>query len=330
MRKLLLLVLCYFAFQQLDAQQLPLFNQYREYPGFVNPAAVNMDNFVFDPELNFFFKGGLGSRLQWVGNKDFTIHTSIINTEFFFHPSPSGISFGGGLFAMQDKVDVTSMNGLYGKGALYVGAPDNRFWGGLGFNVGYVHHTINIQKLKAYHANDPLLLNYAPLSSASPDLGVGAFGVLQWGGYETALSFGFSIPQIMETEVRFEDGNLYDYNLLRHVFTHVTFFTATSSENFGFFEASAWGKWVEGLGNHIDLNLRYQVDSNFWFGAGGSSSGALHLEIGTNFRLLGIESEQSDKRSFLRLGYGFDVPFNPKYASYLGASHELHCALIIY
>lgn len=330
MRKLLLLVLCYFAFQQLDAQQLPLFNQYREYPGFVNPAAVNIDFFTRGTPEKMLTAGG-GSRLQWVGNKDFTIQTSILHTESLYYLDGVSLALGG--FFLQDKVDVTAMNGFYGRGAVYIGEPSrSSFWGGLGFNVGYVHHRIDIQKLKAYHGNDPLLQAYAPLSSASYDVGVGAFGVFPFksddNGGKTLL-LGVSIPQIMEPEVKFLDGATYDYNLIRHVFTQITFLSSNSSD-LKFFEASLWGKWVEGLGAHVDLNIRRQVNGNLWLGGGASSSGTFHLEIGTNLKLWETSEASKNRDNFVKIGYGFDVPFNTRYASYLGASHELHCSFIIY
>ena len=41
---------------------------------------------------------------------------------------------------MQDKVDVTKMDGFFARGAVYIGDIRNRFWGGLGFSAGFAIH----------------------------------------------------------------------------------------------------------------------------------------------------------------------------------------------
>lgn len=324
----LVFVLCYCS---LSSQQLPLFTQYREYAGFVNPAAITIDYFVAGAPDRLVKVGG-GSRLQWVGNESFTISTSILNAEGFTRIGSGNVSAGGGLFFLQDQVDVTSMNGFYGRGAIYVGNSDRAsftsFWGGLGFSVGYVNHRVDLKKLKAPDATDPLL-NFVTLNSSIYDIGVGAFGVFQFEEYEKTLMFGISVPQLTEPEVKFADETTYDFVLPQHIFTHLSFFASTS-EDFGFVEASIWAKLVEGLQPHVDFNVRYQINSNVWFGAGGSNIGTVHLEVGTNFKMGKVVSRDRDADNYLRIGYGFDMPFNTSYASFLGASHELNMAFVIF
>lgn len=326
MRKFLILSLLGFFGLQLNAQQLPLFNQYREYPSFVNPASVSMDYFAAGSPERLLKVGG-GSRLQWVGNESFTISTSIIQADAFVNLG--NVSLAGSGYFIQDKVDVTSMNGFYGRGAVYIGEPRNSsFWGGLGFSAGYINHTIDLKKLKAYNANDPLL-SYAALSASTYDLSVGAFGVVQWDSYEKALIFGFSAPQFMEPQIQFLEDNLYDFKLPRHYFAHLTFFASTSAD-YGFFEASAWGKLIAGNRPHINLNLKYQANSNVWFGLGGTTAPAMQVEIGTNLKMSKVVSYDSTKENFLKIGYGFEIPFNGSYASYLGSSHELNISFVLF
>lgn len=326
MKKHLYLLLFGFSFHLLPAQQLPLFNQYREYPGFVNPAAVSTDYFAAAAPERMLKVGG-GSRLQWVGSESFTVATSIIHGDAFFNLG--GVSLLGGGYFLQDKVDVTSMNGFYGRGAVYIGDPVySSFWGGLGFSAGYIRHVVDLRELKAYRADDPLL-SYASLDASTYDFGLGAFGVFQWDGYEKALIFGVSSPQMLEPEIRFLDDTAYDFILPRHIFTYLSFFASTS-QDYGFFEASLWGKLIDGTRPHIDLNLRYQVNSNVWLGIGGSSVATLHLEIGTNLKMARAVSHARNEDNYLKIGYGFDMPFNTNYASYLGAAHELNIAFVIF
>ena len=309
----------------LYAQQLPIFTQYRHYGGLINPADVPLDYFVNGQPPERFFKISGGQRLQWIGNENFNVSTSVIDGTGFFNLG--NVSLSGGGYFIHDEVDVTKSDGFYGRAAVYVGDPRGTFWGGLGFNTGYVLHTIDLRQLKAYEANDPLL-NYANLTASSFDLGVGGFGVFQWNQYDQVLLLGVSVPQILEPEITFTDNADFDYQRVQHIYGRATFIAKTRGD-YGFFEVSVWNRYVPGVPMSVDLNLRYQVSSPFWFGLGASTNGTAHVEAGTNIPV-GKISNYDGSQNYMQIGYGFDFPFNPAYSTYFGSSHEINLAFVIF
>lgn len=118
MRKPLLFTFVCFVFLNLakvSGQQLPLFTQYRDYYGYINPASVSIDFFVSDrTAFNAF---GISHRRQWINSTFPTVVTTVGRGEFFFR-SNNGPSFSVGGYFMSDKAGATSLNALYGRGAL--------------------------------------------------------------------------------------------------------------------------------------------------------------------------------------------------------------------
>lgn len=309
----------------LSAQLLPIFSQYRDYLGYVNPASPSLDLFTMGDPSRQFVKAGGGQRLQWIGSDNFKVNTSIFSGEAFFNFD--GVSVLGGGYYIHDQVDVTTTDCFHGRAALYIGNPEGSFWGGLGFSAGYMLHAIDIGKLRSYEAGDPLL-DYAKLTASSSHLGVGAFGIYQIDNYDHVFIFGISTPQLFETELSFSENSAYDYIRFRHIFTHLSFIT-TTSEYYGFFEISAWAKFVEGLRPNVDLNLRYQVSSPFWIGLGGSSNGSVNFEIGSHIGV-GTFSSRDYSDNAIKFGYAFAFPLNPKYSTYFGTTHEVNLSFLIF
>ena len=63
MKKILLLSLLFCLSEWVAAQQLPLFTQYREQIGIINPAAIQGDYFIYEHNVSM----GGSYRRQWVG-----------------------------------------------------------------------------------------------------------------------------------------------------------------------------------------------------------------------------------------------------------------------
>ncbi len=329
MKRLLLFGCLFLLVLPVFGQQLPLFTQYREYHGLINPASLNVDIFArssSSPDKLTRFGGG--HRTQWIANEAFNVRTSVLNLEHFYNLG--NVSLQGGFNFLHDQIDVTTLDGFYGRGAVYVGDTRNNFWGGLGFNTGYLTHSIDLTELKAYYGGDPLL-NYARLSASSIDFGVGGFGIYQWGNYDNAILLGFSVPQILESAVSFDDDTEFDYRRSRHYYTQLTYFTSTGSgDGWGYLEFSLWGKYVEGLQPNIDFNVKYQISSPAWIGAGFSTNGSVHLEVGGNIPW-GNTNTYDESENIVRVGYGFDYPLiNTAYSSHFGISHEINLSFLIY
>ena len=310
-------LICLFA-SGIFAQQLPIFNQYREYYGYINPASINMDFFAaVDREA--FHSYGASHRRQWIGNTNFSSNTSMARGESFFELGPSvGITAGG--FLMNDNIGATSFTGIYGRGSVYVGNLQGSFFG-IGFTGGAVNHTLDLNDLYVVDQDDQII-SYERLSSISPDLGVGIFGVLDLDRTGDMLLYGgASIPQVLGLRISFDRFEQYDYDQLRHYYAHLGFYKETSYRDYSFIEFSVWGKYIANLQPHLDFNFRYQIIRQFWFGAGYSTAKAIIAETGTNFAI-------GDSR-YLKIGYGFSTPFGVRYGQYTGSTHEVNLSIII-
>ena len=206
-------------------------------------------------------------------------------------------------------------------GAIYVGDSEDNFIG-LGFTVGPSQRSIRTSRLAAYDLQDPLL--YVNNDTIVPSIGVGLYGVLELG--EHYLFGGISTPQVLGTEIMLitENGDSFVYDQLLHIYQYIGFYinTARSNRDYSFLEVSLWGKYVPNLPYHLDLNLRYQITDPMWLGVGISTTKSAHLEAGFNIPF-------AAKYSRIRVGYGFDFPFNSDYSTYTGGVHEVNLSWII-
>lgn len=317
-----LLLICLFVCPPpLSAQQLPLFTQYREYYGYINPASLTTD---FLASNRYAFNAfGVSHRRQWVGSGFAAVTTSTARGEFFFENN-GGPSFLTGGYFMSDKAGSTSFTGLYGRAALFLGDPLSNFFG-LGFNVGAVQYTINTEKSnpRVNDPNDPYI-GHLPFKII-PDIGVGIFGVMElnrdinlFGGVSMPQLFGFSL-----NPARSQDQDI-DYVRLMHLYNYFGVYINTSygHSDYSFLEISTWGKYVPGLPYHADFNLRYQITTPLWIGAGLSTAGTVHLETGFNIGM-------PERDGYMKLGFGYDAPFNQKIGNtYLNNTFEVNLSFI--
>lgn len=303
-----------FSFFPAWGQQLPLFTQYREYYGYVNPASVSIDFFAHNRSI--FNAFGVSHRRQWVKSGFPSITTTVGRGEFFFDLGDNLHILTGGYF-MSDQAGATDFNGIMARGAVYIGNPETSFFG-LGFTAGAVNHTIETSRLAAYDLDDPLL--YVNTSTLIPDLGVGLFGVLNIGSGHSLFG-GVSMPQLfgLELDLPTEEGT-FSYDRLLHLYSYAGLYLQSYDESF--IELSLWGKYVEGLPYHLDLIFRYQFSKPFWVGVGGSTTKNAHLEAGFNI------TNFSERNNIIKIGYGFDFSFDPGYANFTGPTHEINISFL--
>ena len=305
----------------LFSQQLPLFTQYREYYGYINPAALTTD---FLASSRYSFNAfGVSHREQWLSGKFSAVRTSVARGEFFFETG-SSVSFVAGGYFMSDKVGSTNQVGFLGRGAVYLGDPAHNFFG-LGFTAGAVQYSIKIdrRKFRVNNAGDPLVNDLT--SDAKPDLGVGLFGVMEL-GKDINVYGGVSMPQLFglafDLSPPGQEG-LFTYEKTLHLYNYAGVYINTSfgNQDYSFIEISTWGKYIPGLSYHADFNFRYQISTPFWVGAGIATTGTAHLETGFN---IGI----SGRDGYMKLGFGYDVPFSNDIHSYIGSSFEVNLSFI--
>ncbi len=294
----------------LQAQQLPLFTQYREYSGIINPAYVNSDFFLQDYDLSF----GASFRAQWVGQPE-TPRTMLLRGEYVMADSRSVNGLVGG-YLMNDQVGPTGFTGIYGRiGGILSQDPRD---GGLvlAISAGAVQHRIKASEVVFIQPNDPAQQNQ---SRIIPDVGAGVFYYQRLG--DNSLYAGISVPQVIGFDLTYKDQNgEFQLNRKNHFYAQAGYYWYVNDESF--LEPSVWVRYLPSAPLSMDINLRFQLNGSFWIGGGGGTNGSFHAETGV---LLG------DNLGFdntIKIGYGFDYFFNT-FGPFFGSSHELNVAYLL-
>ena len=313
MKRLILLVLGCIGLlpQASDAQQLPLFTQYRENISVINPAAVSHDYLVYENNVSY----GASYRRQWVG-LDSGPRTQTVRGEYIFTELGS-FGLAAGLYLMNDKTGPTGFTGIYGRlaGIITDGDP---YYGGLsiGLAFGAVQYRVNVTDIKLRDPGD--IVGMDDQAQIYPDAGLGIYyyKLISDGFLEDSHIYGgLSVPQIIGLNLEFEDetGNFYTQRV-QHFYGTVGLYKYLDE---GFIEPSIWVKYAPNVPLNIDFNLRYQLAGNFWIGAGGSTSGAMHLEGGL------LMGENMGFDNTLKIGYGFGYSFTT-FGPSAGTTHEIN------
>ncbi|MBK8255655.1 MAG: PorP/SprF family type IX secretion system membrane protein [Polyangiaceae bacterium] len=300
------------------AQQLPLFTQYREYAGVINPASVPNDYLWYDKTLSF----GASYRRQWVTDKDGPA-TQVLRGDYVWERGRKGAYPIIGGYLMNDKAGRMGMTGAYARAAVLFTdeAKDRGF--SVGLNAGVVRYGLDLSNARVRDINDIAL--YEAQNRIFPDVGLGAYAYVTLGENENQLFGGVSIPQVIGLNVQFRNQNPNDPNKPREIqIRRVQHYFASAGyripleEDLTFLEFSTWARMVLPLGPQFDFNFRAQLQESFFFGTGFSTNGNAHLDFGLNL---------GEDRLF-RLGVGADFPFSKKFsiATYYGNSYEVNVA----
>lgn len=293
------------------AQQLPLFTQYRENATILNPAALPVDYFAFEKNVSF----GASYRNQWTGIDNAPV-TATFRGDYLYAENDV-FNFTAGGHVINDQTGPTGFTGLYGRfGGIIT---DDPYWGGVGLAIGggMVQYRVNVSELRLRDRQELLTLD--DQVQWGPDLSVGVFAYKRFDNRYTdgdVLYGGISAPQLLGLNFEFKDetGDFAQQRIY-HAYANVGFMKFFRNE--GYIEPSAWVKYAPNAPINVDVNLRYQMKSNFWIGAGGSTAGTAHLETGV---LIG---ENLGFDNNLKIGYGFDYQFTT-FGPDAGTTHEIH------
>ena len=316
MRLTITLVLTLFL-ETLFAQQLPLFTQYRENIGLINPAALTPDYVMYDGEQKLSI--GLSSRLQWIGDVAGP-ETHLIRGAYVLanNQSSFGLQIGGQL--LQDQFGPTVTTGAIGRFSAFLRSARSGFGGlALGFSFGAINYKIKTSEIALLDEDDPLSADQ--LNHVFPDVGVGLyyFKELSGGVFDNDIVFaGISMPQLLGANVDQQISNSeFTLERVRHTYFNLGLYKRLNAANW--LEISSWIKYVEAAPVNADINLRYQHRRSFWVGLGGSSAGNLHFEAGVF--VLGSQLTFGEK--LLKIGYGFDYGIGQELQNF-GTTHEFN------
>ncbi|MFM8450155.1 MAG: PorP/SprF family type IX secretion system membrane protein [Haliscomenobacter sp.] len=308
---LLLVLSAPFSTTSLIGQQLSLFTQYRENFSVINPAAVETDFLAFGNNISL----GTSYRTQWVGLPGNPTTQTLRGS--FLADGMRGVAMQAGGYLINDQTGPTGFTGVYGRVAGIV--TDDPAYGGLsiGLSAGMVQYRIKSSQIILRDEND--VLGTFDQSQLFPDVGLGLFFYKAVGnGYGAGNYFysGISVPQVFGLDFSFQnpDGSFYAKRV-QHIYGQLGFYKFFGNDSF--LEPSLWVKYAANAPANVDLNLRYQMPGAMWIGAGGASSGSVHLETGfTLGNNLGLDQT-------LKLGYGFDYSFS-SFGPTAGSTHEVN------
>jgi type IX secretion system PorP/SprF family membrane protein len=293
------------------AQQLPLFTQYRDLSGIINPASVSSD-FILSGTPTLV---GATYRRQYVGQSA-SPTTQVLYGEHIFNGSGGAFSLLTGGYLMNDQTGPTGLTGFYGRIAGLL-TEDPQYGGfSAGLNLGVVQYRVNASELHPRDKDDVLTLTNQ--KKTFPDVGVGVEfyrKVSSSGSADDVFRIGASVPQVIGLNLDFKtDKGTYYIKRLQHVYAHASFIHFTEEDD-RYIEPSAWLKYAPNTPISVDFNLKFQVNSSFWLAAGGSTGGMIHAETGV---ALGDDAGLDGR---LTIGYGFDYSFTT-FGPTAGTSHE--------
>ena len=294
----------------LHAQQLPLFTQYREMQGVLNPAAVP-NGFLTHQN-----KGAIGisTRRQWADLPN-SPTTQVLRGEYFF-AEHTGVTLLTGGYFIKDQTGPTGFTGIYGRVAGVI--TSDAEVGGLSFGLaaGGVQYSVKTTELKLRDAND--LRASQDYQQWYPDISLGAFWYQRLGQFEAEdyVYAGVSVPQMMSLALDVKDLNhTFQLERTRHYYGSVGWYHFFGND--AFIEPSAWIKYSEKAPINVDFNIRYQAANTFWIGVGSSNQGNIHAELGLILgKNIGFDSN-------FRFGYGFDYA-TKSFGPYVGTTHEIN------
>lgn len=297
-----------FGLIRLGAQQLPMFNQYREYQNIINPASVSHDFLAYELNLS----AGLSHRSQWVGLRN-SIQTQVARFEWI-NPRSNIIL---GAYALRDINGPTQSLGGYLRMA-YVLSYDPRETGfSVGLTAGAVQYRINTSEID-FQQDEPLAGN--DLVKVYPDVGVGLYyyNTLKGGAFEGDKFYvGLSAPQTFGLDLTYNvDNRDYKVQRVQHFYGTLGMYKYFNDDTY--VEPSIWVKYLPNVPVSVDANVRFQIAQLISLGLGYGSSKTLHLEV-----CVQLADQVGFNGKVLKIGYGFDRGFY-KAGSIFGSTHEFN------
>ncbi len=316
MHRLTILILFSFLVQEVVAQQLPLFSQYRENYIAINPAMVSTEYLLYEQDLSF----GASYRTQW-SEFEGAPETQFIRGEYLLDNGGFSLLTGG--YLINDQTGPIGLTGAYGRiGAIFT---DDPYYGGIavGLTLGAVQYRVNTRELRLRDANDIIAMDSK--TQFRPDVGVGIYYYKRLsGGFlsDDYIYAGVSIPQALGFDLEFQDeGGNFGIERSRHFYAQAGMFHVLEGESY--LELSTWAKFVESAPVNVNINFRYQTNSIIWIGVGGSTAGTAHVEAGVQL------GENAGFDNTIRIGYGFDYTFS-SFGPSVGTTHEVNVSYSLF
>jgi type IX secretion system PorP/SprF family membrane protein len=273
------IVIMLLVFQHVHAQTEPMYSQYMYNMLGVNPAyAGNREAMSF----NFF------QRNQWNGIKG-APKTTAVSIDQSIKEGRIGL----GLQVYDDRLGVESATGFNGMLSTRIKVSEKGILSG-GLSFGLMNYRINLNEVyNRNNPNDPSFISTNNPSKWTPSLGMGVY-------YNTDRFYaGISTPSIIKSRLASYDDFISSINKSNafHLFAN-TGYVFDVNEDVKL-KPSTMIKMVSGAPIEADINLNVWLKDMIGLGGsyrtGDAFVGMVELQATTN----------------LRIGYAYDVPFNP-------------------
>ena len=273
------IVIMLFVFQHVHAQTEPMYSQYMYNMLGVNPAYAGNREAL---SLNFF------QRNQWLGIKGAPKTTSVSIDQ-----SIKDGKIGWGMQVYDDRLGVEAATGFNGMLSTRIQVSKKGILSG-GLSFGMMNYRINLNDVNnRNNTNDPSFISTQNPSSWKPSLGMGVY-------YNTDRFYAsVSTPSILKSRLAsYQDFvSSIDKTNGFHLFANTGYVFDINDELK--LKPSTMVKMVSGAPVEADINLNVWIKDIL--GLGGSYR--------TGDAFVGMAELQAT--SNLRIGYAYDVPFNP-------------------
>lgn len=269
------------------AQQDPLFTQYMNNPGLINPAYTGSKGIT---NINGIF------RKQWLG-QDWSPTTTSLSASTPYWKYDVGL----GLSLVDDKIGPMHQTGLYFDYAKFFYFQKGRNLS-LGLKAGFNYYDVNLLNLSMYEY-DPYLAIEPHNSALLPNFGVGAY-------YFTPKFFaGFSVPKLLRNGIKDKDKVIVLGREERHYFITAGCLINVQEPVFRI-KASAMTRVVNGSPASLELSATAIIYDRLW--------------VGLNYRFGDAIAAHArfQVTDLFQIGYSYDLN-NSRLKGYNTGSHEI-------
>ncbi len=301
LRTALILLIPFLSTVWAEAQQLPLFEQYRNMGFVLNPA---MSGSQKNESVGMFY------RYQWTSMPG-APQTGYLTYDTNRFMDDYNMALSG--YVMHDRTGPTMSNGVAVNYAYHIEIPSfggESHYVAFGAQASLFQHRLDGEQLIVNDLDDELVVGDRS-SSFLPELGAGIFY------YNEYMGFGFSVPQILGLTSNFTlDDEVSPIKRERHIYGNMYGKIPVGYEESSYIMPQIWAKYSIHSPLHLNINLKMIFDEKFVIGFGYSTSNMLTGEFGMNLN------------QRYKFGYSYSTQFT-EWTTFLGDSHEMFFIYVI-
>jgi type IX secretion system PorP/SprF family membrane protein len=286
-RHILIVVMAIISFSGY-AQQDPLFTQYMNNPGLINPAYAGSRGVS---NVNGIF------RKQWLGQE-----WSPTTTSLSISAPYSRYDIGVGFTFIDDQIGPLHQTGLYFDYAKFITFSQGRNLS-LGLKGGFNSYDIDLANL-VMHQEDPYIAAQPNRKAFLPNFGLGLFY------FANNYYVGVSIPKIVRNSIKDSENTLVVLGKEERHYYLTAGRLFVIDQPVWKIKASMMSRFVNGAPASLELSATAIVYDRVWFGMTYRFGDAVAVHV------------RGQVNNHLQIGYSFDLN-NSRLRAYNSGSHEI-------